>query len=71
MQLYKDAGLNFCRENGGNNLSTCNWRLKLTNHPDWYKNVYKSDWDFAAASLQQNIPSAQGMWGFQLLDTAD
>jgi len=66
-QLYKDAGLNFYRENGGNNLSKYNWRLKLSSHPDWYNNVYKHDWDFAAASLQQNIPSAQGMWGFQLL----
>ncbi|MDO6432693.1 glycoside hydrolase family 44 protein [Flavitalea sp. BT771] len=69
-QLYKDAGLNFYRENGGNNLSTYNWRLKLASHPDWYNNVYKHDWDFAAASLQQNIPSAQGMWGFQLLGQA-
>jgi len=66
-QLYKDAGLNFYRENGGNNLSKYNWRLKISSHPDWYNNVYKHDWDFAAASLQQNIPSAQGMWGFQLL----
>ncbi|GGA81806.1 glycoside hydrolase family 44 protein [Puia dinghuensis] len=69
-QLYKDAGLNFYRENGGNNLSTYNWRLQLSSHPDWYNNVYKSDWDFAAASLQQNIPSAQALWGFQLLGQA-
>jgi len=69
-QMYKDAGLNFYRENGGNNLSTYNWRLKLTSHPDWYNNVYKHDWDFAAASLQQNMPGAQGMWGFQLLGMA-
>jgi len=69
-QFYKDAGLNFYRENGGNNLSKYNWRLKLSSHPDWYNNVYKHDWDFAAASLQQNIPSAQGMWGFQLLGQA-
>jgi len=69
-QLYKDAGLNFYRENGGNNLSKYNWRLKLSSHPDWYNNVYRHDWDFAAASLQQNIPSAQGMWGFQLLGQA-
>jgi len=69
-QLYKDAGLNFSRENGGNNLSKYNWRLKLTSHPDWYNNVYQHDWDFAAASLQQNIPAAQGMWGFQLIGQA-
>jgi len=69
-QFYKDAGLNFLRENGGNNLSKYNWRLKLTSHPDWYNNVYKHDWDFAAASLQQNMPAAQGMWGFQLVGYA-
>jgi len=69
-QLYKDAGLNFYRENGGNNLSKYNWRLKLSSHPDWYNNVYKHDWDFAAASLQQNMAAAQGMWGFQLLGQA-
>ncbi len=69
-QLYKDAGLNFYRENGGNNLTKYNWRLKLSSHPDWYNNVYPHDWDFAAASLQQNIPSAQGMWGFQLIGQA-
>ncbi|HSC38484.1 MAG TPA: glycoside hydrolase family 44 protein, partial [Chitinophagaceae bacterium] len=66
-QRYLDAGLNFYRENGGNNLTKYNWRLKLSSHPDWYNNVYPSDWDFAAASLQQHIPAAQGMWGFQLL----
>lgn len=66
-QLYKDAGVNFFRENGGNNLTKYNWRLKLDSHPDWYNNVYASDWDFAATSLHQNIPSAQGMWGFQLI----
>ncbi|HEY6902378.1 MAG TPA: glycoside hydrolase family 44 protein [Puia sp.] len=69
-QLYKDAGLNFTRENGGNNLSKYNWRLKLTSHPDWYNNVYRHDWDFAAASLQQNLPGTQGMWGFQLVGYA-
>lgn len=69
-QLYKDAGLNFFRENGGNDLSKYNWRLKLSSHPDWYNNVYPSDWDFAAGSLAQNIPAAQGMWGFQLIGEA-
>lgn len=69
-QLYKDAGLNFTRENGGNNLTKYNWRLKLSSHPDWYNNVYSHDWDFAAASLQQNLPGAQGMWGFQLIGYA-
>lgn len=65
-QLYKDAGLNFFRENGGNDLTKNNWRLQLSSHPDWYNNVYISNWDYAAKSLQLNIPSAQSMWGFQL-----
>ena len=69
-QLYKDAGVNFFRENGGNDLTKNNWRLKLSSHPDWYNNVYLSDWDFAAQSLHQNIPNAQGMWGFQLIGFA-
>jgi hypothetical protein len=69
-QLYRDAGVNFFRENGGNDLTKYNWRLKLSSHPDWYNNVYPSDWDFAAQSLQQQIPSAQGMWGFQLIGQA-
>ena len=69
-QLYKDAGLNFYRENGGNNLTKHNWRLNLSSHPDWYNNVYSSDWDYAAQTLHQNIPAAQGMWGFQLIGQA-
>ena len=69
-QLYKDAGLNFFRENGGNDLSKYNWRLLMTSHPDWYNNVYASNWDFAAQSLHANIPAAQGMWGFQLIGQA-
>jgi hypothetical protein len=69
-QLYKDAGVNFFRENGGNNLTKHNWRLNLTSHPDWYNNVYASNWDYAAQSLHQNMPAAQGMWGFQLIGQA-
>jgi len=69
-QLYKDAGINFFRENGGNDLTKNNWRLLLTSHPDWYNNVYLSNWDYAAQSLQLNIPAAQGMWGFQLIGYA-
>ncbi len=69
-QLYKDAGLNFFRENGGNDLTKNNWRLQLSSHPDWYNNVYLSNWDYAAQTLQQNIPAAQGMWGFQLIGYA-
>jgi hypothetical protein len=69
-QLYKDAGVNFFRENGGNDLTKNNWRLQLSSHPDWYNNVYLSNWDYAAQSLQSNIPNAQGMWGFQLIGYA-
>lgn len=69
-QMYRDAGLNFTRENGGNDLTKYNWRLKLDSHPDWYNNVYASDWGYAAQSLQQNLPGAQGMWGFQLIGQA-
>jgi Glycoside hydrolase family 44 len=69
-QLYKDAGLNFFRENGGNDLTKNNWRLRLSSHPDWYNNVYLSDWDYAAESLQHHIPAAQGMWGLQLIGYA-
>src|SRR5581483_10094158 len=69
-QLYKDAGIHFFRENGGNNLTKHNWRLHLSSHPDWYNNVYASNWDYAAQSLHTNIPAAQGMWGFQLINQA-
>lgn len=65
-QMLRDAGVTIFRENGGNNSTKYNWRKKLSSHPDWYNNVYAHDWDFAELSLQQNIPSAQGMWAFQL-----
>ncbi|MFN8208919.1 MAG: glycosyl hydrolase [Bacteroidales bacterium] len=65
-QRLRDLGVRMFRENGGNNASKYNWRRKLSSHPDWYNNVYAHSWDFAALSLQQNIPQAQGMWGFQL-----
>src|SRR5580693_2788682 len=58
-QLYKDAGLNFFRESGGNDLTKNNWRLQLSSHPDWYNNVYLSNWDYAAQSLQHYISAAQ------------
>jgi len=69
-QQYKDAGVNFFRENGGNNATKYNWRRKLSSHSEWYNNVYLSDWDYAAQSLYQNIPSAQSMWAFQLIGRA-
>ena len=63
----KDSGATFLRESGGNNCTKYNWRRKLGSHPDWYNNVYAHDWDFAAKSLQQNLPGVQGMWAFQML----
>ena len=44
--LYKEAGLRFARENGGNNATKYNWRRKLGSHPDWYNNVYDHSWDY-------------------------
>ncbi|MBT1697870.1 T9SS type A sorting domain-containing protein [Fulvivirgaceae bacterium PWU4] len=69
-QKLKDAGVTFLRESGGNNCTKYNWRRKLSSHPDWYNNVYPHDWDFAATSLQQHLPAAQGMWSFQLAGKA-
>lgn len=69
-QYLRDMGIKMFRENGGNNSSKYNWRRKLSSHPDWYNNVYAHDWDFAASSLGNNIPSAQGMWAFQLMGKA-
>jgi hypothetical protein len=66
----KDAGVRFFREGGGNNSTKYNWRLKISSHPDWYNNVYANDWSFAAKTLQEEIPSAQGMWSFQLIGKA-
>ncbi|MDR2475358.1 MAG: hypothetical protein LBD45_05825 [Bacteroidales bacterium] len=51
-QLYRDVGLKFFRESGGNNSTKYNWRKKLISHPDWYNNVYTHDWDYVAQSPQ-------------------
>ncbi|MDP4275983.1 MAG: secretion protein Por, partial [Bacteroidota bacterium] len=51
VQFYKDAGLRLARVGGGNNMSAYNWRLKLTVHPDWYNNVYGTDWDVYAQKI--------------------
>lgn len=67
VQFYKDAGLRFTRENGGNNASAYNWRAKLAVHPDWYNNVYGADWDVSAQKINANFPEMQGMFAFQLL----
>ena len=69
-QYLRDLGITFFRENGGNNATKYNWRRKLSSHPDWYNNVYHHDWDYSALSLQTHIPSAQGMWAFQLAGKA-
>ena len=69
-ELYRDAGVRLFRENGGNNSTKYNWERKLSSHPDWYNNVYKHDWDYTATSLQQNMPSASGMFAFQLVGWA-
>jgi hypothetical protein len=69
-QFYKDAGLRFSRLNGGNNASAYNWEAKLDVHPDWYNNVYTSDWDVLAQNVNTNFPDMQGMFAFQLLGRA-
>ena len=66
-QFYKDAGLRFARMNGGNNATGYNWRKKITVHPDWYNNVYTSDWDALAQKTNNNFSNMQGMFAFQLL----
>lgn len=66
-QFYKDAGLRFARIGGGNNMSGYNWRAKLTVHPDWFNNVYGTDWDEYAKKINDNFPNMQGMFAFQLL----
>lgn len=70
ISLYKEAGLRFARENGGNNATKFNWRRKLTSHPDWYNNVYEHNWDFAAQDIQDRMPGLQVMFAFQLIGKA-
>src|ERR1035437_2175565 len=69
-QFLKDAGLRFARIGGGNNMSEYNWRLKLDVHPDWYNNVYGTDWDVYAQKVNNNFSNIQGMFAFQLLGRA-
>jgi hypothetical protein len=67
VQYYNDAGLHFARV-GGNNATTYNWQAKLDVHPDWYNNVYASDWDVVAQRVMDNSSNnIQGMFTFQLL----
>ena len=66
-QFYKDAGLQMVRMNEGNNATKYNWRKKITSHPDWYNNVYQSDWDSTSQYIQTNFPGMKVMWAFQLI----
>jgi len=70
INLYKEAGLRFARENGGDNATKYNWRRKLGSHPDWYNNVYGHSWDFASQDIQARMPGLQVMWAFQLIGKA-
>jgi hypothetical protein len=67
VSFYKDAGLRFVRMNGGNNATKYNWRKRITSHPDWYNNVYSTDWDATSKNIAKNYPDMQVMWAFQLL----
>jgi hypothetical protein len=67
LTMYREAGLRMLRENGGNNTTKYNWRLKLSSHPDWYNNVYAHDWTYTAKTIQEKLPGTQGLFGFQLL----
>ncbi len=69
-EFYRQAGVRMFREGGGNNSTKYNWRRKLSSHPDWYNNVYRHDWDYAAQSLEQNMAGTRGMWSFQLIGYA-
>jgi hypothetical protein len=66
-EFYKDAGLRFARMNAGNNATKYNWRRKITSHPDWYNNVYSSDWDAMSKEVATNQPDMKVMWAFQLI----
>lgn len=70
ISLYREAGLRFARENGGNNATKYNWRRKMGSHPDWYNNVYDHSWDFASQDIQGRMPGLQVMWAFQLIGKA-
>jgi hypothetical protein len=68
--FYKDAGLRFVRMNGGNNATKYNWRRKITSHPDWYNNIYGTNWDEQSVYIATHHPEMQVMWAFQLLGRA-
>lgn len=62
-----ESGVTFLRENSGNNSTKYNYSRRLSSHPDWYNNVEPHDWDYELQSIQERIPNAQAMYGFQLL----
>lgn len=62
----KESGVTILRENSGNNSTKYNWRRKLTSAPDWYNQVFVSDWDYEARTIQQKLPGMHAMFGFQL-----
>ena len=66
-QFYKDAGLRFSRMNGGNKATGYNWRKKIKVHPEWYNNVYGTDWDAYAQKIDADYADMQGMFAFQLM----
>lgn len=66
----RDAGVRMLRENQGNNASKYHWRRKLGSHPDWYNNVYRHDWDYAARTLAEQLPGVHGMWALPLIGFA-
>ena len=70
LQRLRDARVTMLREGGGNNSTKYNWRRRMSSHPDWYNNVYAQDWNYAARSLQQNLPGTQGLWTLSLIGWA-
>jgi len=66
IEIAREAGLRFVRQNDGNNSSKYNWSSKLACHPDWYNNVYDCDWSRTAAVLQKELPGVMTMFGFPL-----
>jgi hypothetical protein len=70
LQRYRDAGFKILRLNNGNNATKYNWERKLTSHPDWYNNVYATDWDQSARELARELPGVQGLFALPLLGWA-
>lgn len=68
--FFKNVGLRFMRDGGGNNSTKYNWRTKMSSHPDWYNNVFSHDWAYATKLVMKYMPTAKVMWSFQLLGYA-